>query len=472
MTFQAVSQKSAGFDTRRAASMNPEDPLVLEWLMLLQDHSSTNCLLLPAQEGDDAAQTFNNALVAMAFMVKGERGRAERILDFYAHATVPDNNDSTLQNFFYKGEARGFYQEVSLTTLHNVGHGSDRWMGDMAWLLCAYKYYEVQYQSSRYARIVTLLRDLLVSYYAPAAHGGYIRHGWRKNDSYKHEADGHHEGNIDCFAVLRLCGEDSLAVNIRTWIDNALDGLRDLPLDLYTWRTLAYGPAASTLLDVPEWDSRYRKTISLRGRHVTGFFHGPDPGRHNIWTDGLGHMACAHLTCGTVEKGYYYTNQMDSMMLEGRVKGEYTHALPYAANRTGGYEWVDTARGFTSCAAWYILAKNRVNPFRPGSIIESNAQTAEANGEAMLHPPHPRPCDVSCEIHYSLNDACHVTLELSTSTWPAPRVLLSEDQAVAEHTFRFDPSQVASGVYFITLRTGGGSLTRSLVVLHEDAPVR
>jgi hypothetical protein len=32
---------------------------------------------------NNEAQTFNNALVAMAFLVKGERDRAERILDFY-----------------------------------------------------------------------------------------------------------------------------------------------------------------------------------------------------------------------------------------------------------------------------------------------------------------------------------------------------------------------------------------------------
>jgi hypothetical protein len=362
------SQDTASRDARHNGTLNPEDPLVLEWLKVLQDHSSADHRLLPAQEGDDAAQTFNNSLVAIAFMAKHERERAERILDFYAQATVPDNNDPTLQNFFSTGEARGFFQEVSLTTLHNAGHGSDRWVGDMAWLLCAYKFYEMTYQSIRYAHVISLLHDLLVSYYKPAGHGGYIQHGWRKADAYKHETDGHHEGNIDCYAVLRLCGEDTLARNVRTWIDNALENLQDLPLDLYTWRTLAYGPSAAGLLDVPERDPRYRKTILLRGRRVTGFYHGPDSAQNNIWTDGLGHIACAYLTCGSAEKGYYYANQMDSMIIERRMEGQLTHALPYAATRSGGYEWVDTSRGFTSCAAWYILAKNRVNPFRPDRV--------------------------------------------------------------------------------------------------------
>jgi hypothetical protein len=469
-SLQTLSQHLAGFDPRWAAQMNPEDPLVLEWLKDLQDHSSADHCLLPAQEGDGAAQTFNNAMVALAFIVKGERERAERILDFYDRATVPDNTDSTLQNFFYKGEPRGFFQEVSLATLHNVGHGNDRWMGDMAWLLCAYKNYEYRYQSLRYRHIVTLLRDLLVSYYTPASHGGYIRHGWRKGDAYKHEADGHHEGNIDCFAVLRLCGEDSLAMNIRAWIDNALGGLRDLPLDLYTWRTLAYGPAAAPLLDLPERDSRYRKTITLRGRHVTGFFHGPDPGQQNIWTDGLGHMACAYVTCGDRGKGAYYVNQMDSMMLERSIGGACTHALPYTATRSGGYDWVDTLKGFTSCAAWYILARNCVNPFRPDGALRNGMLVVKDDNLGTLQPPEQSADGKSVDIRYAFNVQCDATLELSATTLEKPLVLFTGVQPAGVHTFHLDTSSFASGVYIITLRSGDIPLVQPLIILREDTP--
>jgi hypothetical protein len=352
-------------DLHRAAVMNPEDPLVLAWLKALQDRSPAGHRLVPSQEGDDAGQTFNNSIVAIAFMVKHERERAERILDFYAESTVVENRDATLQNFFYKGEARGFYQEASISTRHNAGSGSDRWIGDMAWLLCACKYHEKEYHSERYSHLASLLRDLLVSFYKPSAHGGYIQSGWRRGDTYRHEPNGHHEGNIDCYAVLRLCGEDTLAGNIRVWIDEALRGLPDLPLDLYTWRVLAYGPESAGLLRIPEEDPRYRKTITLRGHSVTGFYDGPDGAQENIWTDGVGHIACAYETCGDAAKGYFYANQLDSMMIERRIDGVMTHALSYTANRSGGYDWVDTTRGFTSCAAWYILAKNGVNPFRP-----------------------------------------------------------------------------------------------------------
>jgi len=455
-------------DQRRAGARNPEDPLVLEWLKLLQDRSSADRRLLPAQEGDDAAQTFNNALVALAFMVKQERERAERILDYFAEATVEENNDASLQNFFYRGEARGFFQEVSLASRHNVGRGTDRWMGDMAWLLCACKYHQMAYQSARYTRLVTLLHDLLVSYYRPAMHGGYIQHGWRKGDAYKHEADGHHEGNIDCFAVLRLCGEDSLACNIRQWLDNALRGVPDLPLDLYTWRTLAFGPASDSLLRIPEEDPRYRKSIVVRGHRVTGFYHAPDASRENIWTDGVGHMACAYQTCGSAEKGFFYANQLDSLMVERRIGGVVTHALPYTANRSGGYEWVDTTKGFTSCAAWYILAMNGVNPFRPRSTGVSLQPVAASSDSCVLFPPSPDPCTSIAHLRYVLPRRERVTLEICTPSAQAATVLVHATEEPGAHTYLLDTSHLSSGIYFYTLRTATATVIRSLVVVHDD----
>ena len=104
-----------GFKQRRAAELIPEDPLVLEWLKQVQDVSSPERQLLPSME-DNEAHTFNNAIVAMAFILKGEKERAERILDFFAKATLRDNRDPTLQNFFYQSEPRGFFQAVNLNT--------------------------------------------------------------------------------------------------------------------------------------------------------------------------------------------------------------------------------------------------------------------------------------------------------------------------------------------------------------------
>lgn len=358
-----------GFRQRRDEKLIPEDPLVMEWLKQAQDVGTLDKQLVPSME-DDQISTFNNALVAMAFILKGERERAERILDFFSGATDKKNQDPLLQNFFYKKKPRGFFQYAAVTSEKgnqkycNPGT-SDRWMGDMAWLLTAYKYYEKKYESKKYKKITKLLKNLLISWYTddPSGEGGYIRHGWRQGDSKLHETFGHPEGNIDAYAVLNLCGEEEYAKKIKTWLDGVCNG-NTLPLDLYTWRVLAYGKEAVPLLNIPDYDLRYRKTLTVNGKKVTGFYHGPDINIDNIWLDGTGHIACAYISFGDFRRGYFYANQLDAFILDRIIREKRTHALPYTANKTGGYDWVDPGKGFVSVAAWYIFAKNGFNPLQ------------------------------------------------------------------------------------------------------------
>ncbi|MDD5737316.1 MAG: hypothetical protein PHH20_03390 [Candidatus Omnitrophica bacterium] len=359
--------KGIGFKQRRAAELIPEDPLVLEWLKLCQDNFSTEKQLLPTAE-DNQAHTFNNALVAMAFIVKGEKERAERILDFFAESTVVKNRCPSYQNFFYKGEPRGFFQYVNLRqegnlpAYHNPGK-ADRWMGDMSWLLIAYKYYEKEYGPERYKDITGMLKDLLISWYKddPGGKGGFVQHGWRSGDKKLHEDGGHPEGNIDCYAALKLCKEDAYADKIRVWLDSVLKG-NTLPLDNYTWRVLAYGKGSADLLNIPEYDLRYRKTLNVNGKEVMGFFDHADISVNNIWLDGTGHIACAYITEGDKERGYFYANQMDAFLVDRTIKGAKGRTIPYTANREGGYNWSRADMGTVSVASWYIFAKNKFNP--------------------------------------------------------------------------------------------------------------
>ncbi len=352
------------------------DNSVVEYLKIIQDTFSSEKKLLPSME-DNYAHTFNNALAAIAFILENEKERAERILDFYSEATIVDNEEITLQNFFYKGEPRGFYQQVILNDTvvstepykvvkkyHRIvgTYGGDRWIGDMAWLLIAYKFYEKQYKSNKYEKITNLLKNLLVSYYKPAKYGGYIQHGWRKDDKKLHENYGHEEGNIDCYAALKLCGENKITKNIKRWLDRRLKRKKGLPLDLYAWRVLAFGKKYSVLLDLVENDTRYKKTVKFNEQEVVGFFSGPTD-VNNIWVDGLGHMSCAYYSVGDNQKGDFYKQQMEKLFIEKEINGVKVKTLPYTANKEGGYEWVDTDKGFTSCVCWYIFAKNKFNPF-------------------------------------------------------------------------------------------------------------
>ena len=102
---------------------------------------------------------------------------------------------------------------------------------------------------------------------------------------------------------------------------------------------------------------------AINEKDVMGFYHGPDIDIDNIWVDGTGHIACAYLSFGEKERGYFYANQLDNLIIERIINMRTTHSLPYTANKTSGYDWVDTTKGFISCAAWYIFAKNEFNPF-------------------------------------------------------------------------------------------------------------
>jgi len=356
------SQTTDDFVSRTAITEIPEDLLVLEYLKQLQGSSA----LLPSVEGENIAQTFNNSLAVFAFILKGERKRAERILDLFSSATDTNNMDIRKQNFFYNGQARGFYQSCTITSLRDESNHADRWIGDMAWLLLAYKFYEKEYNSKQYSVIITLLKNLLTSYYKTASVGGYVQSGWRHGDTYLHEPNGHHEGNIDAYAALKYCGIGSdTMLNIKNWIENELiNGLnnQNLPLDLYTWRTLAFGNGYSYLLDIPEDDTRYRKELLFNGKKVVGLYSGPAATVNNIWMDGTAHIACGYTKYGNKQKGIFYSNRLSDLLITNIINGVSTKTLPYTANNTGDYSWVNPAKGFVSCAAWYIITKNKLNP--------------------------------------------------------------------------------------------------------------
>lgn len=354
-----------GARQRRDTQLAPCDPAVLAWLEAVQDASPGKALVSSME--DNQGQTFNNALAAMAFLVEGERERAERILDFYARAMDRSSRDSRIQNFYVAGDPRGFFQHVDLSRPRDgsfaVGENVDRWMGDMAWLRIAVEHHARVTGTARYASLARALEALLLDFFKPSAdgHGGYVQHGWRAGDARLHESGGHEEGNIDCYALFRLLGHERQADATRQWLDSRLKG-RNLPLDLYTWRALAYGRDSAAVLDIPEFDLRFRKRVDFRGRAITGVFHGPDEKVANIWTDGTAHLAVAHLTVGDPLRGNFYANQLDLLLIERPLGGHATKGLPYATSGEGGYDWVRTDRGFASCAAWYIFAKHRFNP--------------------------------------------------------------------------------------------------------------
>lgn len=459
-----------GFKQRRDEDMIPEDYLVLEYLKLLQDSSSTDAKLLPSME-DNYVSTFNSALVSMAFMVKDEKERAERIFDFYADATDINNQDLTLQNFFYNGEARGFYQNISLKTYH-AGSSEDRWIGDMAWLLIAYKFYEKKYDYNKYSIIINLIKDLLISFYKEEGTGGYIQHGWRNGDTYLHEDHGHPEGNIDCYAALILCEENFYAQNIRKWLDSVLVG-NDLPLDLYTWRVLTYGKGYEDILNIPEYDFRYRKKLEVNNTEVMGFYPYPNIDINNIWIEGIGHIACAYLAYGEKERGYFYANQLDPLLFDRNIYGKNIKTLTYTVNKSGGFGWIDTTKGAISSDAWYILAKNGLNPMSlTFTDINTGIQKLEniIVKEFKLNANYPNPFNRTTKISYFLSHPAHVILKIYNTLGQEILTLVNERKFAGDFYIYWDGKNksghaMPSGVYFYRIKVGDFVKSYKMILL-------
>ena len=365
---------------RRDAKPLPENKSVLEWLKAVQDNASCDRILLPsAGVGGKDASTYDNAIVAMAFIHKGEQERAKRILDFYANATNRENNVVLRQNFFCKDcpapngtsptasenySARGFFQHTIVPNECNETYNApdnpevDRWMGDMCWLMLAYCYYDKMYPSQRYKEVENDILDLLIKFKKSAEVGCYIQNGWIDKDTKLHEKDGHPEGNIDAYAAMKLYNESETAECISEWLDNKLGFRMDDTLDHFTWRVLS-GEAYGSILTYPDEDLGFQKTFVFQGNKINGVASNSEGYESkSIWVDGVGHLSCAFYEAGDWEKGTFYANQMDSYLINDTINGTQYWALPYRITKDGHEP------SAISPAAWYIFAKNQFNPMK------------------------------------------------------------------------------------------------------------
>ncbi|HEX9972105.1 MAG TPA: T9SS type A sorting domain-containing protein [bacterium] len=450
-----------GFIPRRDFQVLAENSQVLEYFEVLQDSSSSDGWLLPNYDHAPLVSTFNNGLAAMAFIIKNQKERAERILDFYASATDSNNQDCTKQAFFCRGEARGFYQQMQITDYSRGSDTEDRWIGDMAWLLMAYKHYENKYErKAEYLHVVRLICDLLKSFFRDVGHcRGYVQTGWQKGDAY-FDSTGHVEGNISCYAALKCCGEEKYAQKIKIWLLKKLQG-NNLPLDNYTWRVLAFGEPAFCVLSIPEFDFRFRKKIVVANDSLFGFYPYPDSSVNNVWTEGIGHMACAQWHFGDRARAYFYANQFDYLFKTYDLYGKTITTLPYAANRSGEFAGIDTTIGSVSSSAWYVFAKNGFNPLCVDcsttevirySSVHSSPQRFE------LFPNFPNPFNPSTTISYSLRQHGSVELKVFNLLGQEIITLVNEKQFPGIHYVVWDGrnklgQDLSSGIYIYFLKS-------------------
>jgi hypothetical protein len=452
-----------GFEQRRKLKMVAEDDLVLKYLKVLQDHSSPSGNLLTNDEKTTLVSTFNSSLVVMAYILKNQRARAEKILDFYAAGIDSNNQDIAKQNFFYNGEARGFYQQIHITDYKRGGNIEDRWIGDMAWLLIAYKYFQQQYgEKSEYQRVINLIKDLLISFYKEVDENcGCVQTGWQDGDT-RFDTSCHHEGNIDCYAVFKLCGEEDYAQKVKNWLLKELSE-KNLPLDTYTWRVLAFDEQAHNICNIPEFDMQYRKKYFFNQDSVYGFYPFANIDVNNIWTEGIGHMACAQLFYGDRERGFFYADQFDPLILTYELYGQIIRTLPYAVSRAGDFSWIDPEIGTVSSAAWYLFAKNSFNPLALKLVSVESENVLPTS--VRLYQNYPNPFNTETKISFTLTEQQPISVEVYNLLGQRVALLLKKALPPGLHGINFNAHYLASGIYFYKLQGKNINKVKKMILL-------
>jgi hypothetical protein len=456
-----------GFMQRRASEMSAEDDFVYEYLEVMQDHSSADGFLLTNDEKTTLVSTFNSSLTVMAFILKNQKARAEKILDFYAAAIDSNNQDIAKQDFFYNGEARGYYQQINITDYKRGGGIEDRWIGDIAWLLIAFKHYQQKYgEKPEYQKVVTLIKDLLISFFKEVDEDcGCVQTGWQDGDT-RFDTSCHHEGNIDCYAVFKLCDEEVYAQKVRNWLVKELSK-NNLPLDTYTWRVLAFDEEAQDICNIPEFDMQYRKKYFIEQDSLYGFYPYANIDVSNIWTEGNGHMACAQLLYGDKERGFFYANQFDPMLLEYVLYGKMIKTLPYAINKTGDFSWIDPTIGAVSSASWYIFAKNAFNPLalKQLPVGEITASENIIPNSVVLHQNCPNPFNASTIIKFILAEQVHITLEVYDLLGQRVALLLQKSLPEGVYEITFSAPHLPSGIYFYKIQGKNVNTAKKMILI-------
>ena len=104
---------------------------------------------------------------------------------------------------------------------------------------------------------------------------------------------------------------------------------------------------------------------------------------------------------------------------------------------------------------------------RPLSEIPTDVKPPSAGGprQFKLEQNYPNPFNPSTTIRYVLPANGRVRLSVFNALGQQVTTLVNEDQSPGFHDFRFDASNLASGVYFYRLQAGGVVQTKRLLLL-------
>jgi chitodextrinase len=377
--------------------------------------------------------TYDQAVAAIAFMQKGDRVRAEKVLNKLAAIQDPDG--SWINSYWWNGYGEEIRKHV----------------GPVAWVVMAYMTHEKLYGGTAYQASAKKALDWMVTFQKP---NGGISGGkttWDLNGAWSDEVWSSTEHNQDVYNILkyyagkfpdRTTTYNTAATNVKRFLDtvvwndttkrfyggwknntNTIDPF--VPLDVNPWGVMALGLTGTrnyrdSLAAVDNANGsgtptspKYVHSLPYNGTTITAYDfdwqydcaaatdqNGNPNGNRcaDIWFEGSAFMSVAHYMNGNTAKA---DGIIDEIIKKQGTSGSLLGGVPYSLMGSNNNYWRMAQENCVSSTGWLIIAISRFNPFTGTTAnggtnpTDTQAPTAPANLTA------PSKTDTSVSLSWS-----------------------------------------------------------------------
>lgn len=385
-----------------------------------------------ATERRQIVYTYDQAVAAIAFMLEGDRARAEKVLDKLAAIQDPDG--SWINSYWWNGYGEEIRKHV----------------GPVAWVAMAYMSYEKLYGSNRYDASAKKAMDWIITFQKP--NGGIAggRTTWDLNGAWSDEVWSSTEHNQDVYNLLRYYATkfndrttayNQAAADVKSFLDYVVwddtlkrwyggfkndTSLKDplVPMDVNPWGVMALGLTGTrnyqASIDYVEHANgngtspaspKYAHALPYSNTTITAYDFdwqsdcapgSTQTGQPNgercadIWFEGSAFMSVAYAMRGNTDQSNYI---IDEIIKKQGTSSTLLGGVPYSLRGTNNNYWKMAQENCVSSTGWLIIAIAKYNPFTASYI--SGVSTPNPEPETNPQPSG----DYSVQIDKSGNTA-------------------------------------------------------------------
>ncbi|MFB9330038.1 fibronectin type III domain-containing protein [Paenibacillus aurantiacus] len=341
--------------------------------------------------------TYDQAVAAIAFMLKGDRTRAEKVLN--KMVAIQDPDGSWINSYWWNGYGEEIRKHV----------------GPVAWMVMAFMTHEKLYGGTTYQASAKKALDWAITFQKPngAIAGG--RTTWDLNGAWSDEVWSSTEHNEDMYQILkyyagkfadRTTAYNNAATGVKSFLDNVVwdsannrwrggwknnTNLIDpaVPMDVNPWGVLALGLSGtrnyqaslsyienangSGTVDSPKYV--HSLTYDGSGALLTAYDFdwqydcaaGTDQNGNpignkcaDIWFEGSAFMSLAYYMQGNQAKADAIINEI---VKKQGTSGSLLGGVPYSLKGSNNSYWRMAMENCVSSTGWLIIAAHRFNPF-------------------------------------------------------------------------------------------------------------